>query len=338
MFKIDIHTHILPKHIPNFKADFGYGGFITIEPTQCSCAKLLYDDGRFFRNVDHNCWDESVRLQECEDTGVNVQVLSTVPVLFNYWAKPKDTLTVSQYLNDHIAHVVAAHPRRFVGLGTVPLQDPDLAIGELHRCMKSLGLAGVEIGTNVNAWNLDEPSLFPFFQEAEKLGAAIFVHPWDIVGQKEMPKYWLPWLIGMPTETSRAICSMIFSGIFEKLPNLRIAFAHGGGSFPYLLGRIRHGFKVRPDLCAVDNPHDPIRYLRKFYVDSLVHDQKVLDYLIGILGEDRIALGSDYPFPLGESHPGELIESMTHLTPSVKEKLLYGTALKWLDLDKEKFI
>ena len=338
MFKVDIHTHILPKTIPNFKSDFGYGGFITIEPTRSGCAKLLYDDGRFFRTVNDNCWDPSVRLQECERNNEDVQVLSTVPVMFNYWAKPKDTLTVAQYLNDHIAKIVDQYPRNFVGLGTVPLQEPELAIKELHRCVKELGLAGVEIGTHVNEWNLDEPSLFPFFQEAEKLGAAIFVHPWDMVGKKEMPKYWLPWLVGMPTETARAICSMIFSGILEKLPKLRIAFAHGGGVFAYLLGRIRHGFNMRPDLCAVDNEHDPVRYLGKFYVDSLVHDSRSLDYLIEVLGEDCIALGSDYPFPLGENQPGKLVGSMAHLAPVTKEKLLGGTALKWLDLSKEIFI
>jgi aminocarboxymuconate-semialdehyde decarboxylase len=338
MLKIDIHTHIIPEHIPNFKSRFGYGGFIKLEPINCSCARLLHDDGKFFRNINANCWDESVRLDECKKTGVSVQVLSTIPAFFNYWAQPQDALVVSQYLNDHIAQVASGHPYNFIGLGTVPLQDPDLAIKELHRCMTTLDLAGVEIGSHVNDWNLDEPSLFPFFQEAEKLGAAIFVHPWDMVGKSEMPKYWLPWLLGMPTETARAICYMIFSGIFEKLPKLRVAFAHGGGSFPYILGRIRHGFKVRPDLCAIDNPHDPIRYLGKFYVDSLVHDKQALEYLIKLFGEDYIALGSDYPFPLGESQPGELIDSMTYLSSSVKENLFSGTALKWLNLDKEKFI
>jgi len=240
-------------------------------------------------------------------------------------------------LNDHIAEIVNRYPDRFVGLGTLPLQSPDLAIQELHRCIKQLGLKGVQIGSHVNSWNLDNEALFPVFQEAEKLGAAVFIHPWDMVGQREMPKYWLPWLVGMPAETSRAICSMIFSGIFEKLPNLRVAFAHGGGSLAHTLGRIRHGFKVRPDLCAVENPYDPSRYIGKFFVDSLVHDELALQYLLEVFGEDYVALGSDYPFPLGEKKPGGMIDSMKTLNIKKREKLFSKTALRWLNLNEDLF-
>jgi len=335
MLKIDIHTHIIPEKLPNFKSLFGYGGFITIEPVDCQCARLFFDNGEFFRDVQRNCWEAEARLQDGDKNGIHYQVLSPIPVFFNYWGKPQDILVLSKYLNDHIAEIVHRHPSRFLGLGTVPLQDPHLAIEEMTRCVKELGLCGVEIGTHVNDWNLDEPSLFPFFQAAEKLGAALFIHPWDVMGKKEMPKYWLPWLIGMPGETARAICCMIFSGLFEKLPRLRVAFAHGGGSFPYLFGRIRHGFNVRPDLCAVDNPYDPAKYIGQFYVDSLVQDRNVLEYLIKFFGSDCIVLGSDYPFPLGEHKPGSLVESMRELDLSVKEKIFSGNALKWLNLDKK---
>ncbi len=295
---------------------------------------MMIDD-RFFREIQDNCWDPEVRMQECDRHKVDVQVISTVPVMFSYWAKPEDTLDLSMLLNDHIASVVERYPDRFVGLGTVPLQSPTLAIKELERC-KSIGLAGVQIGSHVNSWNLDAPELFPFFQAAETLGAAIFVHPWDMMGSKQMPKYWLPWLVGMPAETSLAICSMIFSGVFEKLPKLRVAFAHGGGSFPATIGRIQHGFEVRPDLCAVDNPYPPKAYLGKFYVDSLVHDPKMLDYVVGLLGKNRVALGSDYPFPLGELEPGSLIHSMPY-DLETKEMLLSGNALEWLGIPKGHF-
>jgi aminocarboxymuconate-semialdehyde decarboxylase len=299
---------------------------------------LVYDNGVFFRSINKNCWDASTRIAECQDQSINVQVLSTIPVLFSYWAKPNDGLAISQYLNDHIAEIVNKYPKNFIGLGTLPLQSPDLAIKELHRCMKELNLRGVEIGSHINSWNLDNEALFPVFEEAEKLGAAIFVHPWDMIGQKEMPKYWLPWLVGMPAETSRAICSMIFSGIFEKLPKLRVAFSHGGGSFAHTLGRIRHGFKSRPDLCAVDNPYDPIHYLGKFFVDSLVHDELALKYLLEVFGEDYVALGSDYPFPLGEKEPGNMIDRMKGISLQKKEKLFAKTALKWLDINENLFI
>ncbi|MGZ5619167.1 MAG: amidohydrolase family protein, partial [Usitatibacter sp.] len=232
-------------------------------------------------------------------------------------------------INDHIASLCAQHPRRFIGLGTLPLQAPDLALRELERCVSGLGLAGVEIGSHVNDWNLSDPALFPVFARAEELGAAIFVHPWDMMGQAKMQKYWLPWLVGMPAEVSLAICSLIFSGVLERLPRLRIAFAHGGGAFPGTLGRIEHGFHARPDLVAVDNPRPPSAYLKRIYVDSLVHDARALRLLLEIFGPERIALGTDYPFPLGETQPGALIDSL-ELPPATRERLRAGTALEWL--------
>ncbi len=328
--RIDIHTHILPRQLPRFAEKFGYGGFIHLDHHAPCRARMMRDDGRFFREIEHNCWDPGVRLGECDSHGVEVQVLSTVPVLFSYWAKPNDGAEVARFLNDELAGAVARSPDRFVGLGTLPMQDPDLACKELRRCIRELGFAGVQIGSHVNDWNLDAPELFPVFQEAERLGAALFVHPWEMMGEARMPNYFLPWLVGMPAETSLAICSMIFGGVFERLPALRVAFAHGGGSFPFTLGRIEHGFTSRPDLCAVKNPVNPRAYVGRFYVDSLVHDREALRYLVGLFGAHRIALGSDYPFPLGEERPGELISTLPELDEAERERMLWGTAIEWL--------
>ena len=333
--KLDIHTHILPKTWPDLKKKYGYGGWIQLDHTNVGCARMMRDD-QFFREVESNLWNPEERIRDCANHNVDVQVLSTVPVMFSYWANPADALDISKLLNDHIAGIIGQYPTRFLGLGTIPMQDADIAIKELERCIKDIGLIGVQLGSNVNGKNLDDEILFPVFEAASDMDASIFIHPWDVMGKENMEKYWLPWLVGMPAETSRAICSMIFGGVFERLPNLRVAFAHGGGAFPSTIGRVQHGFDVRPDLCAIDNDIDPIGYLGKFWVDALVHDSAILDLLINKLGENKIAMGTDYPFPLGEKKPGKLIESSNY-NNDIKNKLLYNNALDWLGIDKTYF-
>ncbi len=232
MMKVDIHTHILPPEIPKFSEMFGYTGFIQLRKNPgCSHADMVSDTGQFFRRFEPNSFEPHARLRDCDRCGVTVQVLSTVPVMFSYWAKAKDGLVLSQMLNDHIAEVVDRHPKQFIGLGTLPMQDPGLACREIKRARQELKLCGFQIGSNVNQLNLSDPQFFPVYEKLEETGSALFVHPWEMMGEKQVQKYWLPWLVGMPAETSRAICSMIFGGIFKRFPNLRVAFAHGGGAF-----------------------------------------------------------------------------------------------------------
>ena len=335
MFKIDIHTHILPEKLNDLTNSFSDPRFLRMDIIDNQAA-MLKKNGEVFRKVDCNCWNHQKRIQECDSTSVDVQVLSTIPVLFSYWAKDDEGLTLSKLLNNHIAEVVRNTPNRFIGLGTIPMQNADLAIEEMDRCVNELKFPGIEICSNVNGKNLSEAEFHPIFEHAEKIGGSIFVHPWEMMGQADMQKYWLPWLVGMPAETSRAICSIIFGGILEKYPALKIAFAHGGGAFPFTIGRIDHGFNVRPDLCAVDNSTLPSSYMKNFYVDSLVHDENAMNFLIQTMGAERIAMGSDYPFPLGEHHPGKLIEGMD-LSDATKQRLLAGTALEWLGLDESEF-
>ncbi|HBU46961.1 MAG TPA: 2-amino-3-carboxymuconate-6-semialdehyde decarboxylase [Myxococcales bacterium] len=333
--KIDLHTHILPERWPDLEKRYGYSGFIRLDHHKPCCARMMMGD-QFFREIDHNCWSPGQRIEESNRFRVDVQVLSTVPVMFSYWAEPEDTYDLSRILNDHLAKVCRDHPKRFVGLGTLPMQAPDLAIKELERCVKDLGLAGVEIGTHINQWNLDEAELDEFWAAAEALQASIFVHPWDMMGKDRMPRHWLPWLVSMPAETSLAMCSMIMGGVFDRYPNLKVCFAHGGGSFPVTIGRIDHGFEVRPDLCQTKTENKPSSYLDRVYLDSLVHHPKALEFLLATFSANRIGLGTDYPFPLGELSPGALIES-TITDYETAERLLSGTALEFLGLERSAF-
>jgi len=334
MLKIDIHSHILPPEWPDLAEKYGDARFPVM--VNAGGRHRIYKDRKFFREVWQNAFDAEFRAEECRRLGVDVQVISTVPVLFSYWAKPNQARELHRHLNQHTAAICRDHPRNYAGLGTVPLQSPRLAIEEMEHCVEQLGLQGVQIGSHINDWNLDAPELFPFFEAAADLGAAILVHPWDMMGKETMPKYWLPWLVGMPAEQSRAACCLIFGGVLERLPGLRIAFAHGGGSFPFTIGRIEHGFRMRPDLVAVDNSREPREYFRQMFFDTCVHDPQALRYLLDVVGEDRVMLGTDYPFPLGEQQPGSGIDALK-LQPRQRERLFHGAALEWLGLPKQRF-
>src|SRR5262245_8774557 len=176
VFKIDLHTHILPAKWPDLRRRYGYGGFGQPEQHGPGCARMRID-GRLFREIDDACWAPARRLADCRRHGVKMQALSTVPVMFSYWARAEHAHDLARLLNDHLAEVVARHPDRFVALGTLPMQAPDLAVRELERCVRTLDFPGVQIGSHVNGWNLDQPELFPVFEAAERLGAAVFVHP-----------------------------------------------------------------------------------------------------------------------------------------------------------------
>jgi len=335
MLKIDMHTHILPKTMPNWTEKFGYGKFIHLESNADGSANMM-QGGNFFRRIVENCWDESLRIKEYEQFNTQVQVVCTIPVMFSYWANPTDCAELSRFLNDHIAELVQQYPKHYIGLGTIPMQDSEEAIKELER-IKSIGLVGIQIGSNINDKNLSEDEFFPIFEACSRLGLAVMIHPWQMMGFDSMKKYWLPWLVGMPAETSRAACSMIFGGVLERLPKLRVCFSHAGGSFLPTLGRIEHGFNCRPDLVAIDNPVNPREYVGKFWVDSITHDIDALKYILNMQGSKRVCLGSDYPFPLGDLEIGKFIEE-SDLSKTQIEDIFCNATLEWLDLDINNFL
>ena len=335
MLKIDMHTHIIPKKLPNWTEKFGYGDFIHLIHNSDKTTDMM-QGGNFFRRIEENSWNEKQRITEYEKFNTQVQVVCTIPVLFSYWAKPKDCLELSKFLNDHIAALIQEYPKNYIGLATIPMQDSEIAIKELERA-KSIGLVGIQIGSNINDENLSEEKFFPIFEACERLGMAVLIHPWQMMGLESMEKYWLPWLVGMPAETSRAACSIIFGGILERLPNLRICFSHAGGSFLPTIGRIEHGFNSRPDLVAIDNPINPRDYLGKFWVDCITHDIDALKYILELQGSKRVCLGSDYPFPLGDLDIGKFITE-SNLDQKVVEDIFSNSTLEWLNLDAKLFV
>jgi aminocarboxymuconate-semialdehyde decarboxylase len=335
MLKIDTHAHYLPRDWPDLARKYGDKRFPVIHHSDDDRHRI-YKDGKFFREIWAKTWDAQMRIDDYARFGIQVQVISTVPVMFSYWAKPHHALELHQSLNDHMAETCRNYPKHYAGIGTVPLQSPRLAIQELERCMDQLNLRGVQIGSHINDWNLDAEELRPFFEAAQDLGAALLIHPWDMLGTEEMPKYWMPWLVGMPAEQSRAACALIFGGVLEQFPKLKVALAHGGGSFPYTIGRIEHGFNMRPDLVATDNPRNPREYFQRLFFDSCVHDDRALRYLIDTVGIDRVMLGTDYPFPLGEQQPGAGILAQG-LGEKEEAQLFHHTALDWLGLDGRQF-
>jgi len=330
-----MHTHIMPKNLPDWTGKFGYGPFIHLDHHRPGYARMMQGD-KFFREIESNCWDEDLRIDEYAKYNTQVQVVCTIPVLFSYWAKPDDGLQVSQFLNDHIAELIVKHPKNYIGLGTLPMQDIDLSIKELERC-KIIGMKGVQLGSNINKQNLGDTIFNPLWAAIEELDMAVLIHPWEMMGQEDMKKYWLPWLVGMPAETARAICSLIFGGVMERHPNIRFNFSHAGGSFLPTIGRIEHGFHCRPDLVAIDNPINPRDYIGKFWVDSATHDSMLFKYILEMQGSKKVTLGTDYPFPLGDLEVGKFIEEM-NLEPNVVEDVFCNATLEWLKMEKKELM
>ena len=326
---IDIHNHFFPRNWPDLAARYGTPDWPWIRHTEPGEAEIMLGD-RFFRKIYSACWDAEKRLEEMDRDGVDMQVVSATPVLFAYERAAEHALDCARLFNDAALELCEQGKGRLKSFCQVPLQDVDAACGELTRC-KQAGHLGVQIGNHVGEKNLDDPGIITFLHHCADEGMAVMVHPWDMLGQSRMPKYMMPWTVGMPAETQLGIVAMILGGAFDKLPKtLRICFAHGGGSFVFLLGRLQNAWEHHPlahGICQLP-PRD---YVSRFYVDSAVFDQRALEFLVQTMKAEHVMLGSDYPFPLGEHHVGELIRT-SRLTASAKARLLGENAAEFFGL------
>jgi aminocarboxymuconate-semialdehyde decarboxylase len=329
---IDIHNHFFPNSWPDLAARFGTPNWPWIKHTEPGKADIMVGD-RFFRQIYSACWDPQVRLAEMDRDGVDVQVMSATPVLFAYERPVEQALDCAQLFNDAALELCSRGKGRLKSLCQVPLQNIDAACKELSRCMQA-GHLGVQIGNHVGTKNLDDAGIVTFLHHCADEGAAVLVHPWDMFGPDRMPKYMMPWTVGMPAETQLSVVALILSGAFDRLPGkLRICFAHGGGSFAFLLGRLENAWHRQP-VVRGESRHPPSHYLNRFYADSAVFDQRALQFLVGTMGAEQVMLGSDYPFPLGEERVGSLIRQ-SNLPPDTKTKLLGGNAARFLGLKAE---
>jgi len=329
---IDIHNHFFLSSWPDLAARYGTPNWPWIKHTAPGQADIMVGE-RFFRHIYSACWDPEVRLRDMDRDGIDMQVISATPVLFAYDRPVQHASDCAQLFNDAALELCSRGKGRLKSLCQVPLQDTGAACKELSRCMRA-GHLGVQIGNHVGSKNLDDTGVLTFLHHCADEGAAVLVHPWEMFGQDRMPKYMMPWTVGMPAETQLSVVALILSGALDRLPStLRICFAHGGGSFAFLLGRLENAWHHHP-VARGDCQYPPSHYLSRIYADSAVFDQRALQFLVGTFGADRVMLGSDYPFPLGEEHVGSLIRQSNFPQPT-KAKLLSENAARFLGLGGE---
>jgi aminocarboxymuconate-semialdehyde decarboxylase len=326
---VDIHTHYVPRGWPDLGNVLGPApDWPWLRPESERAATLMLG-AREFRAVTDTAWNAQVRLADMAADGVDVQLLSPTPVFFGYHRPVDHAIGVARIFNDLAREICAEAPDRLLSLCQVPLQDPDAACAELDRCLAA-GHVGVEIGNHVGDADLDDAAVVTFLQHCAGTGAAVFVHPWDMPGGPRLERWMAQWLTGMPAETHLSIVAMIFGGVFDRISaDLRICFAHGGGSFAFWLGRMDNAWHRRRDITGVSE-QPPSAYVDRFCVDSVVFAPAALRLLADTLGPDRILLGSDYPYPLGERPVGAVIRDSAWLTDAQRERILGGNALAFL--------
>ncbi|NRP88483.1 hypothetical protein GFPCMMHI_04405 [Ensifer adhaerens] len=329
---IDVHCHVVPSRFPLPRGGSAIRGWPSMVVSGDCHATVVIDD-KPYRQVSDACWVAERRLEEMDRAGIELQALSPMPELFGYWIETGAANDLVRHVNDSIATLVAEGQGRFVGLGGLPMQDIDLAVTELHRIVSELGFHGIEIGSNINGVAIGDPRFHPLFAEVEKLGAAVFVHAVRPAGvDRLVGPAPLQQVLGYPTDVGLAAASVITGGLLQKFPKLRIAFSHGGGTFASLLPRLEQGYAAFPAVKDI-MPEAPSAQARRLYVDSLVFDADTLRRLVSVFGEERVLLGTDYPFNFREEEPVARIDE-AFADVGLRDRLTFANARAFLALDE----
>ncbi|TDD96096.1 amidohydrolase family protein [Actinomadura rubrisoli] len=324
MSVIDVHSHVFPRFTRAEGRILAGAGEPWLRVGGDGAGMMMSGDEEY-RPVDPGLWEPARRLADMDASGVDVQAVSSTPLMFGYGAEPSRAADWCDLVNERILAFCADAPDRLLPLCQVPLQDPALAC-EVATRAAAAGHRGVHIGNHVGDRNLDDPGITGFLVHCAELGLPVLAHPWDMLGAERMRGHMLPWLSGMPAETQLSILGLMLSGAFERIPeSLRLCFCHGGGSFAFLLGRADNAWHQR-DIVRADSPRPPSEYTRRFHVDSAVFDPRALRLLVEVMGTERVMLGTDYPFPLGEKEPGAAIRSCPGLDDAGRALLLGGNA------------
>ena len=332
---IDVHAHYVPRGWPDLAEATGHHGpWPSLRVDSAREAMIMLGD-REFRPITDNAWHADSRLAQMDADGVDQQVMSPTPLFFAYAEDGRAAATVAGIFNDLCLEIAAEDEDRLVPFCQVPLQDTDLAIAELDRCLDN-GHRGVEIGNHVGDRDLDDAGIEAFLAHCAERDVPVFVHPWDMPSSPRLSRWMAQWLVGMPAETQLSIIALILGGSFDRLPKeLKLCFAHSGGSFAYWLGRFENAWHRRPDLIATSE-HPPSHYLDRFSVDTVVFHDPALRLLVDVMGPERLMLGSDFPYPLGETPAGGLVRRATFLTEEQRAAILGGNARRFLGLGSHR--
>jgi len=320
MFSFDIHCHFFPQAFLDEARKPDNPFRASLEPGPDGRERLICA-GSFNHPLTPDFYEAERMIEDMDRRRVRMAAISAAPPTLSYWADAASARELAGRMNESIAQRVKSYPGRFIGLGVVPLQDIAASMAEAKRAVRELGLSGFQIGSNVGGKNLSHPDFFPFFETIAELDVPLFIHPYLPAGEERMQDYYLHNLVGMVAETGLAIASVIYGGVLERLPGLKLCFAHAGGVYPYIVGRNDHGYKVREKECRVAIPHPPSHYFRQLYFDSITFHPLALRFLIDLAGSDRIVIGSDYPFDMGPFQPVEEILNNPHLSEAEKQQI-----------------